>query len=280
MFKDILLPVASEDIHESAMRRACALAAADDGHVIALVTVSLVSRAPSAWAYPPDGIFDSIDETVAATEQRLTKAVQQRLARESVAHEVRLSKSRWLAPGEISAFHAHHADLAVMGVERPLQPVQRALFGDLLIASGRPLLMVPDSDEGRAFNHVVIAWKSSREAARAVHDALPLLRRASSVDVLMVERGDGKRGSGNGDAERLDACLIGHLERHGISASLVRRPRALGFTGEAILGHALESRADLIVAGGYSRSRALERVFGGVTRHLLEQSPIPVLFSH
>jgi nucleotide-binding universal stress UspA family protein len=280
MFKDILLPFVSEDIHEPAMRRACALVSASDGHLTAMVAVSFVAQAPPAWAYPPAGVFDSVEEAAVDAEQRLSKAVGQRLAGESIAHEIRVPGSRWLTPGEIAAFHAHHADLAVVGVAHPLPSIQRQLFGDLLIASGRPLLVVPDSDEGREFKHVVIAWKSSREAARAVHDALPLLRQASSVDVLMVERGDGKHGNGRSGAERLDACLIGHLDHHGIAANLVRRPRALGFTGEAILGHAAESRADLIVAGGYSRPRTLERVFGGVTRYLLEQSPVPVLFSH
>ena len=78
----------------------------------------------------------------------------------------------------------------------------------------------------------------------------------------------------------LDVSLMGHLERHGVSATVVRRSGKHADAGEAILEHARESGADLIVAGGYSHPRALEQVFGGVTRHLLEHSPIPVLFSH
>jgi NADP-dependent 3-hydroxy acid dehydrogenase YdfG len=79
----------------------------------------------------------------------------------------------------------------------------------------------------------------------------------------------------------LAGCDIAtHLARHGLAVNVVHRPRAAQSTGQSILMHARESHADLIVAGGYSRARALEQVFGGVTRNLLEHSPIPVLFSH
>lgn len=277
MFKDILIPLALGQIHEAAVRQACTLAAAHEGHVTALVAVSLAVPIAAAWAYYPVGVYENMDEAAKATTRELAEAVEQRFAGETIAHEVRQSTSFWLTSAEVSALHARYADLTVLGVSRPLEESQRRLFAGLLVGSGRPLLMVPEmAVAGDNLDRVVIAWKSSREASRALHDALPLLQRARSVEVLLVDN-DVDRGSQGDD---MGAHFTSHLVRHGVSAELVRRSSAHSTTGEAILDHAREHRADLIVAGGYSHPRALEQVFGGVTRNLLESATVPVLFSH
>lgn len=277
MFKDILIPLVLGHIHEAAVRQACTLAAAHEGHVTALVAVSLAVPIAAAWAYYPVGTYETMDEAARATTRELAGAIEQRLARETVAHEVRQSTSFWLTSAEVSALHARYADLTVLGVSRPLEEPQRRLFAELLAGSGRPLLLVPETaGTGDAFERIVVAWKSSREASRALHDALPLLRRARSVDVLLVD----EAGEGASPSDAMDAHLMNHLSRQGVPAELARRPGAHSTTGEAILDHARERGADLIVAGGYSHPRALEQVFGGVTRNLLESATVPVLFSH
>lgn len=277
MFKDILIPVVLGHIHEAAVRQACTLATAHQGHVAALVAVSLAVPIAAAWAYYPVGTYENMDEAARATTRELAEAIERRLAREAVAHEVRQSTSFWLTSAEVSALHARHADLTVLGVSRPLEEPQRRLFAGLLAGSGRPLLMVPEAaGAGDTFDRIVIAWKSSREASRALHDALPLLRRARSVDVLLVDNA----GEGASPADEMDVHLMNHLSRQGVPAELARRSGTHSTAGEAILDHARERHADLIVAGGYSHPRALEQVFGGVTRNLLANATIPVLFSH
>lgn len=277
MFKDILLPLVLGDMPEPAIRQACALATLDDGHVVGLVGASLAVPISTAWSYYPAGVYETMDEAATATVRKLAEAAEQRLAREGVAHEVRMSTRFWLTSAEMSTLHARYADLTVMGVSRPLQDPERRLFGGLLAGSGRPLLMVPaTAPEPAPFDRILVAWKASREAARAVHDAMPLLRRAQSVELLMVEHEDDP-GPHNAD---VDACLGGHLGRHGVQVTPVRRSAEHSPAAEVILEYARESRAQLIVVGGYSHPRALEQVFGGVTRHLLEHAEVPVLLSH
>ncbi|MFD0737872.1 universal stress protein [Lysobacter koreensis] len=277
MFKDILVPLLAGEVHEAALATACALAAHDGSHLVALVGVSVVTPSASAWAYYPAGVYETLNEAAQATAAALAQAVEERLAREAVAREIRRSDSFWLTSAELAAMHARYSDLVVLGLARPPQDADRRVFAGVLSGGGRAVLAVPAAAPAVAsYGHAVVAWKPSREAARAVHDALPLLQRARSVDVVMIGPG-----TDHGARDELPGGDIAtHLARHGLVVNLVQRPRAAQATGESILAHAQESRADLIVAGGYSRARALEQVFGGVTRHLLEHSSIPVLFSH
>ncbi len=276
MFKDILLPVVLGKVPESAARHACALAQLDEGRVTALVAVSLFVPTTTTWAYSPVGTYETMDEAARAALRQQVQKVEQRLESESISHGVRGSSEFWLTPSEVTVMHAPYADIIVLGVDRPLPNEQRQLFAGVLVGSGRPMLLVPAASTTEKFAHVVIAWKSSREAARAVHDAMPLLQRAALVHLLLVEPETGSVSQGDDPAE----WLASHMARHGVVVEVVRRARSRASTGQAIIDHAHECRADLIVAGGYSHARALEQVIGGVTRYLLEHTPVPVLFSH
>lgn len=277
MFKDILVPLLLGENHEAALASACAIASRHQGHVVALVGVSMVTPVATAWAYYPEGVYETMEEVATATTRALAEAVEQRLARESATHEVRRSDSLWLTSAELAALHARQADLVVLGVGRPIRDADKRLFAGLLLGSGRPVLVVPaGAPVADTCRHAVVAWKSSGEAARAVHDALPLLHSARTVDVLVIERE-------TSDKPRQDVAgcdIATHLSRHGLAVNVVQRPHTPPSTGQSILAYAQACGADLIVAGGYSRPRALEQVFGGVTRTLLEQATVPVLFSH
>lgn len=277
MFKDILVPLLLGDIQPPVLRAACALAEAGGGQVTALVGVSLAAPVADAWDYYPAGLYETMRESALATTDAIAEAAELRLAGETARWSIRKSESFWLTPGEVCVQHARYADLTVLGTGQREAPARRRLFAALLGGSGRPVLLVPEdwAGDGRV-EHVVLAWKSSREAARALHDAMPLLARARSVDLLMVDH-DFERDS---CADPMGFLLGSHLQRHGIAAELVRRSAEHSSVGEVVAAHARESGADLIVAGGYSHPRLLEDVLGGVTRHLLEHAPVPVLFSH
>lgn len=165
-------------------------------------------------------------------------------------------------------------DLVVM--QRP-QAFQNALLGpnpgDLLMQAGRPVLVVSADDAGFKTKKVAIAWKDTREARRAVSDALPLLKAARSVSIISVPEGH------SGAAVESTADVMGWLSHHGISASVLQ-PKSVGRAPEQIEELARDAGVDLIVAGAYGRSRFSEWLFGGVTTHLLESSSLPVLFSH
>lgn len=148
-------------------------------------------------------------------------------------------------------------------------------IGNLLMQAGRPVLFLSADTDRFVANKVVVAWKDTREARRAVLDALPILRLATEVSVLEILESDAERADAHAGADAL-AIWLG---RHGIRA-VPHVSRETGHPGELIDRHALKIGADIVVAGGYGRSRLLEWLFGGVTRHLLWQSRLAVLLSH
>jgi nucleotide-binding universal stress UspA family protein len=179
------------------------------------------------------------------------------------------------------ALHARYADLTVLGqanaYEHGADLGHDAVVVATVMGSGRPILAVPFAGEFPTLGErVLVAWNASREAARAVNDALPLLREAAAVTVLAVNprRGIG----GHGDVPAADIAL--HLARHGVRAEAAHTVATDIPDGEALLSYAADIGADLIVCGAYGHSRARELVFGGVTRTLLAEMTAPVFLSH
>ena len=149
-------------------------------------------------------------------------------------------------------------------------------LGRVLMQAGRPVLVVPPGIPTLAARQVVVAWKETREARRAVADALPFLAGADQVLVLQVCEGEGEIGA----AQRAVADVVGYLARRGVRAEA--RARRLGeanVMGELLLA-AEQRQADLIVAGCYGHTRLQEWAFGGVTRDLLTGCPKCCLLSH
>jgi nucleotide-binding universal stress UspA family protein len=145
------------------------------------------------------------------------------------------------------------------------------------LSAGRPVLVVPHFGPPRNLgSNVLVAWNASREASRAVNDAMPFLRRANKVTVLAV---DPQRG---GDAHREipSADIALHLSRHGVKPEAAQVAAPEIEAGEIILSQASRLGANLIVIGAYGHSRFREYIFGGVTRHLLRHMTVPVLMSH
>lgn len=276
MFKDILVPVVQGSISDAALLAASKLAEANRGHVVALVGVSMIT--PNAgWDYYPEGVFTTLKESADAAISALAAKLEARLARGTVPYEIRRCASPWLTANEMALIGARYSDLIVLGRGDKVVDADRQLFAGLLTGSGRPLLLVPETGPAAdAFERILIAWKPTREATRAVHDAMPLLRAGRAIDMLMVDNAHDRWPKDEAGAQALQR----HLQRHGIATRLQLRESGDSSSGQCILDYAAGSDAQLIVAGGYSRSRAMEQVFGGVTRTLFERSPLPVLFSH
>ena len=146
----------------------------------------------------------------------------------------------------------------------------------LLMASGVPVLIIPDGWKSETIgNNILFGWNASREARRAMADAMPFLSAAQSVTVLVVD--PGKRADEHGEEPGADIALC--LARHGAHVD-VEQARSDGSPiGEVILSRAVGRGVDLIVIGAYSYPRWAEIIFGGVTRTLLTQLPVPVLAS-
>lgn len=194
--------------------------------------------------------------------------VEDRLSRTSVAWEWRV------VPGpaeQVIAADGATADLIVMGHDG--DDAGQPSVAAVALAAGRPVLCVTPSGTGMTCGRrVLVAWNGTREATRAVHDALPLLRAADNV-ILFSAAVDAEPGVDIGD-------VVAHLASHGVTVEA--RHTALGTQdpGAAILAAAADADADLIVMGAYGHSRLREWAFGGATRTILAAMAVPTLLSH
>lgn len=279
MYKDLLMVDTRAAADPVALNAALALAAHAGARLAVLVVTEVPRPLPTEWGAYPASLYTGIDEEVRGRARERATALRTRLEKETVPWEVREVDALMLSASRTAALHARHADLAI--VARSPQGEYRGplegVFVDLLMDGGRPVLLVPEAARMELpLEHAVIAWQPTREATRAVHDALPLLRGAKTVDVLVVdpEVGEGAHG------EEPGADIAAHLARHGLDVRVVARPRGPRTVGNEILAHVRESGAGLLVAGGYSRSRFRQQILGGVTRDVVEAATVPVLFSH
>jgi nucleotide-binding universal stress UspA family protein len=178
-------------------------------------------------------------------------------------------------PTEFVVRQARAADLVIVGPDRTGDSYRSLDPGTVVIQAGRPVLLVPSGVDSLQARRILVGWKNAREARRAVRDALPLLRRAEEVLALHVAETGWQFDSGS-DVE--DAAK--YLARHDVKIRVKMEPQPKAGTAGELIRAAKEQGADLIVAGGYGRSRLGEFIFGGVTRELLATSPICCLFSH
>jgi nucleotide-binding universal stress UspA family protein len=176
-----------------------------------------------------------------------------------------------------AAHEARAADLIVAGVE-PGEPVfspsPEIEVSDLIMRAGRPILMAPPGAEGLKLTRTLVCWKDSREARRAVADALPILKASKEVEVVELAHGH------EIELARGRVADVGDwLHRHGVEAICVATP--VRETEAAHLARIAEDiEADLVVAGPFGHSRLREWAFGGVTRDLLVQAKRCTLVSH
>jgi nucleotide-binding universal stress UspA family protein len=177
-------------------------------------------------------------------------------------------------PTDVVAREARSADLIIVGPSTGTGDPFRTLdIGRLVLTAGRPVLHVP-SQASLPLKRAAIAWKDTREARRAVRDALPLLQLSESVLVIDVIEQEGDHG-----AERAHD-VARYLARHGVETVTGRAPLAEVTVIDTLLHMIQVENIDLLVAGAYGHSRLGEWMFGGVTRDLLRQSPVCCLLSH
>jgi len=171
---------------------------------------------------------------------------------------------------------ARAADLVILGRAAASDIADRAVDpASVLLRCGRPLLVVPDAIGTLSAERIVVGWKETREARRAVRDALALLKAAKEVTIVSIEESDRSAA----ESRPLDD-VAAYLARHGVSIGAAITRVGTAGVGAALATIASEKGADLIVAGGYGHSRVSEWIWGGVTRELLGSSPICCLLSH
>ena len=278
--KDLLVHLDVTPASRGRLEAAMVLAEAFGAHVTAL---SLIAE-PILRSMPSRHLpADLVREYVAQAERDLDAvlAVATAGAKERGIH---LTTRREIGPLDrlphLLGLQGRHADLVVVGQPDPeAGGADDALLTEAaFMDTGRPALVVPYAAARRPLppKRALLAWDGSREAARAAHDAIPLLRLTEAVTVLIVDARDlsGRLGQQPG------SDIASHLVCHGIEAAVKRVESHGRGIGAVILAQAEEERADLLVVGGYGHSRLREMLLGGVTSYLLEHMTTPILFSH
>ncbi|MGE5515044.1 MAG: universal stress protein [Bacteroidota bacterium] len=269
-FKDILVHVDNSAAGRVRLDLAARLAQAHDAHLVGL-------HVRSRTVVPPFVAAQMGPEIEALQDRFLADAAAEaRAAFDAVAPAAGVTSEWRDVAGVLAdtvALHARYADIAVIGQSEEGDD-DGPLADGLVLEVGRPVLVVPYAGRFDSVGkRVLVAWNASREATRAVHDALPLLAQAQRVQVVAINP-DGD----HGDIPGADIAL--HLSRHGIAASCEQLTADDVAVGALLLSRAADTGADLIVMGGYGRSRLRELVLGGTTRHILRHMTVPVLLSH
>jgi nucleotide-binding universal stress UspA family protein len=172
------------------------------------------------------------------------------------------------------ARHAAAHDLVVIGQRNPDVSTGLDAPADVVLGCGRPVLVIPYAGSNQKLDgHALIAWNGSREAKRAVQDALPLMALCDQVTVLCVNPEE------DADIE-LEGELVTHLARHGLTALAESTTAMSAFVADAVLTRANQLNANIVVMGAYGHSRLRETILGGTTHDMLRDMTRPVLMSH
>ncbi|HKC43493.1 MAG TPA: universal stress protein [Burkholderiales bacterium] len=275
-YKTILVHVDSGKRCVTRLDIAAQLAQRFEAHLVGLHALTVV-RLPG-YAAAEGGVVVREEQKRLATEyaKQAEGVFRGAMARAGLANaEWRASFDDVL---EAVTLNARYADLVVVGQPDPDEGsgVEPDFAHRLVLAAGRPMLVVPYAGEFRTVGkRVLVAWNAGREATRAVTDAIPFLRTADEVTVTAVRPG---RTPGHGEVPGADIGL--YLSRHGVRVKVAAIEATDIDAGNELLSRAADLSCDLIVMGAYGHSRVSELVLGGVTRTLFDSMTVPVLMSH
>ena len=226
----------------------------------------------------------SVDLITDVTEKALARATDTLADYRKMAEDAGVRMDAHVLEGQVIPIlreHSKYSDLLLLGQDNPDDP-DNASYGlaDALLFEGAcPCILVPHSGKlAPPGKRVLLTWNASRESARALREALPILAAAEDVVVLSSEPDDSDTEIARGHPHADE--LARFLESHGIeSISSGIADLDIG-TSDAILGQAAEMDADLIVMGAYGHTRLREIILGGVTRDLLKQTTVPLFLAH
>jgi nucleotide-binding universal stress UspA family protein len=283
MFRTILVPLTATLSAKTLVDTALTVARRVNANIRALF---IMPNPHSVLAYLPDAVLAAgmtreiiereTQEAAAEEKERFIDWRTRNNVPEAADRRLDACFATWAEQlGEIETVVTRWGRLSdLIVVPRPASDAVQAqrCFDAAVFGSGRPTLVVSEQTHFDMTDHIMIAWNGSLEASRAVFGAMPLLHLAGRVSIFAAPQYD---------IEDVDpADLAEYLSWHGIRAHPVAGPKEEHATGAALISAACEQQATLIVMGAYTHSRLRQSFLGGVTRHLLAHTPVPLLMSH
>ena len=277
--KDILVHVDAGPAAPARLEVALGLAAQFGARITALYLIAEpFLRSMAGKHAPSDIVREHVAHAQAEAQQLLTGWEETARQRQVVLRPLQEIGPLDRLPG-LLARDGRNTDLVIVGQPDPQtgSSDEALLVEAAFMDTGRPALVLPQAAT-RAVppRRIVVAWDASREASRAVHDALPLLKAAEEVVILVVDAAS----LGSRIGREPGSGVAAHLAQHEVKVRVKPVESDRRSIGEFILAQAGEEGADLLVMGGYGHSRLREMLVGGVTRHLLERMNLPVLLAH
>lgn len=276
--KDLLVVVDDSAACAARVAVAAQLAVKHDAHLTGLYVIAAAAMPAYVEAEIPEAVRTAQRQAAEERAQAAAARFDDAMRRFGLT-----DRSEWRAvrgnPTDAVALHGRYADLVVVGQTDPERDrdVPAVHPADLVFECGRPLLVVPYAGTfATVGERVLVGWNASREAARAVGDAMPLLTAAQRIVVLAVNPRTGVEGLG--DAPGAD--IARHLSRHGTRVEATHVVTDQVEPGDMMLNTIADESCDLVVMGAYGRSRLRELVLGGMTRYMLQHMTVPVLMSH
>jgi nucleotide-binding universal stress UspA family protein len=276
MIKDILANLSVTAEGGPAGDYAVSVAAALQAHLTGVAFIYDPVVPVSGTGYIPAEVIESQE---ADNETAAKAAIKKFLAaseRAGISADPLTISASLSGAGDKFARMARRFDLAIVGQARPETSTLEEIIGETtLFESGRPVIFVPYIQKAPfKVDNVMVCWDGSRPAARAIGDAMPLLVKAGSVEIVIVTNERGKQ-------DEIEGADMGqHLARHDVKVDVHRVPGGNIDVADALLSHAADSGSDLVVMGGYGHSRFREFVLGGVTHSIFRSMTVPVLMSH
>ncbi len=281
MIKDVLVHLDGSPQDEERLQYAEAIASASQAHVTGLFTNPLPDMpmvAPMDAGAGVAEILVTLEDEARRNGDAVQRRLAERFARLGVPNEIRRIEE---VPGGLpdrAAAEARWTDLFVTsrpyGDEGTGQWID--LFDAVLFEGGRSILVVPPNrSPSDAIRRVLVCWRDTREAARAVAEASPIIAKAARTAVLVVDPEPARDGQSEPAAD-----IAKHLDRLGTSVEVSIAESRGRDVSDVILEQARRMSADLIVMGGYGHSRAREWMLGGTTREMLSSCEFPILMAH
>jgi len=273
--KDLLVNLATDIGEDATLDYAVSLARSFGAHAAgvafayeAVPAAMLVDDIPPNWI---EEFRKEAEDAAKAAVGRFNEAAR----RAGIAVEARWMAASFVGTADLFGRIGRRFDLTVVRQAEPDKGSPASLIIEAaLFETGRPALIVPYIQKGGIkLDRVMVCWDGSRSAARAANDAVPFLKRAKAVEIVMVaEKGKSDEVPG--------ADIAQHLARHGIAIETKQIVTADAKVADVLLSHAADSSADFLVMGGFGHSRLREFILGGVTRSILEAMTVPALMSH